>query len=78
LLGLDPLYVAKEGKMLLSVAPALADKALAEMRAHPLGKNAAIIGEVVAESAGLVSMQTALGSWRIVDVPLTEQLPRIC
>lgn len=78
LLGLDPLYVANEGKMLLSVAPGLADQALVEMRALPLGKNAAIIGEVVAESAGMVSMQTLLGSWRIVDVPLTEQLPRIC
>ena len=78
LLGLDPLYVANEGKMLLSVAPELADQTLTMMRAHPLGTNAAIIGEVVAESAGLVSMQTLLGSWRIVDVPLIQQLPRIC
>lgn len=78
LLGLDPLYVANEGKLVASVAAEKADTVLSAMRKHPLGNDAVIIGEVVVDQPTLVSLQTALGSWRIVDVPLTEQLPRIC
>lgn len=78
LLGLDPLYVANEGKMVAAVAPEKADEVLEAMRRHPLGKMAARIGEAVEESPGLVSMQTVLGAWRIVDLPVGEQLPRIC
>ena len=78
LLGLDPLYVANEGK-LIAICPATqADKLLASMRNHPLGVNAAIIGEVIAEPQGLVQMETVLGGSRIVDWLAGEQLPRIC
>ncbi|MBU0982859.1 MAG: hydrogenase expression/formation protein HypE [candidate division Zixibacteria bacterium] len=78
LLGLDPLYVANEGKMLFVVTPEVAAIALNALRAHPQGVNAAIIGEVVAESSGMVSVRMPLGTSRIVDMPVGEQLPRIC
>ncbi len=78
LLGLDPLYVANEGKLLAIVAPEAAEAILASMRAHPLGQNAAIIGEVCETRAGLVIMRTAFGSTRIVDMLAGDQLPRIC
>lgn len=78
LLGLDPLYVANEGKLVAVVSPEKADAVLSAMHAHPLGVNAVRIGEVSADSSSLVSLRTALGTWRILDVPLTEQLPRIC
>jgi len=78
LLGLDPLYVANEGKLLAIVAPESADEILAAMRRDPLGVEAAIIGTVGNESAGLVTMRTAFGSTRIVDMLAGEQLPRIC
>jgi hydrogenase expression/formation protein HypE len=78
LLGLDPLYVANEGKLVASVSADKAEEVLSAMRAHQMGKNAVIIGEVTAEQPAVVTMQTLLGSWRIVDIPLTEQLPRIC
>ena len=78
LLGLDPLYVANEGK-LVAVCPAdRAERLLAAMRGHPLGRNAALIGEVVDDPHRFVQMQTALGGWRIVDWLAGEQLPRIC
>lgn len=78
LLGIDPLYVANEGK-LIAVAPAAkAEAVLAAMRAHPLGRDGVRIGEVRAENPGLVAMRTALGTHRIVDMPVGEQLPRIC
>jgi hydrogenase expression/formation protein HypE len=77
-LGLDPLYVANEGKLLAVVAPALADRVLARMRNHPLGKDSQIIGECVQKHAGMVLMKTFVGGTRVVDVLFGEQLPRIC
>lgn len=78
LLGLDPLYVANEGKLIAIVAPEAADEVLQAMREDPLGAEAAIIGTVGDASAGLVTMLTAFGSTRIVDMLAGEQLPRIC
>jgi hydrogenase expression/formation protein HypE len=78
LLGLDPLYVANEGKLLAFVPAADADRVLAAMREHPLGARAAVIGECVTEHPGMVSARTALGGTRVVDLPIGEQLPRIC
>ncbi|MEJ2117889.1 MAG: AIR synthase-related protein, partial [Alphaproteobacteria bacterium] len=78
LLGLDPLNVANEGKLVAICAPADAATLLDAMRAHPLGADAAIIGEVVDDASGFVQMQTALGGWRMVDWLAGEQLPRIC
>jgi hydrogenase expression/formation protein HypE len=78
LLGLDPLYVANEGKLLAFVAPDEADRVLAAMRAHPLGAGATVIGRCVEEHPGMVVAQTGLGGTRVVDLPLGEQLPRIC
>ncbi|MGA2230399.1 MAG: hydrogenase expression/formation protein HypE [Tepidisphaeraceae bacterium] len=78
MLGLDPLYVANEGK-LLAVAPAAdAEALLAAMRSHPLGKNAAIIGQIVADHPGSVVLNTLIGGERIVTMLSGEQLPRIC
>lgn len=78
ILGLDPLYLANEGKV-VAVAPAAeADALLAAMRAHPDGRQSAIIGEVGAAPAGRVTMRTGFGGERIVDMPVGEQLPRIC
>lgn len=78
LLGLDPLNVANEGKLVAVVAREGADAALAAMRAHPLGRDAAIIGEAVADEDRFVQMVTAFGGGRIVDWLAGEQLPRIC
>lgn len=78
LLGLDPLYIANEGKLLAIVAPEAVDQILAAMRRDPLGREAAIIGTVGDESAGMVTLRTAFGSTRIVDMLAGEQLPRIC
>ena len=78
ILGLDPLYVANEGKLLAIVPRDDAEKVLAAMRAHPLGRDAAMIGEVTAEPPGIVLMKTRVGGMRIVDVLSGEQLPRIC
>jgi len=78
ILGLDPLYVANEGKLLAIVPPDDADKILAAMRAHALGKQAAIIGEVRADHPGFVMMHTRVGGTRVVDMLSGEQLPRIC
>ena len=77
-LGLDPLYVANEGKLVAIVAAADADHALACLRAHPLGRDAAIIGEVAEDAHHFVQMTTAFGGKRIVDWLTGEQLPRIC
>jgi hydrogenase expression/formation protein HypE len=77
-LGLDPLYVANEGKLIAIVPAASAEAALAAMRRHPLGAEAAIIGEVVERHAGLVTMHTPFGTTRIVDMLPGDQLPRIC
>ena len=78
ILGLDPLYVANEGKLLTILPAAKADRVLAAMRAHPLGQAAAIIGEVTANHAGYVLMKTRVGGTRVVDMLSGEQLPRIC
>ena len=78
LLGLDPLYVANEGKLICICAAEDAARLLQVMHAHPLGRKAAIIGEVVADEDNLVQMETAFGGSRIVDWLAGEQLPRIC
>jgi hydrogenase expression/formation protein HypE len=78
LLGLDPLYVANEGKLIAIVAPEAADPLLAAMRRHPLGADAQRIGTVSARHPGLVTMRTLLGTSRIVDMLAGDQLPRIC
>ena len=78
ILGLDPLYVANEGKLLAVVKSDSAALALQTMRRHPLGRDAQVIGAVVSEHPGLVLMKTAIGGTRIVDVMFGEQLPRIC
>ncbi|MCM0081612.1 hydrogenase expression/formation protein HypE [Geomonas sp. Red32] len=77
-LGLDPLYVANEGKLLAIVAPEVADRVLERMRKHPLGKDAAVIGEVTAAGTGRLQMVTSIGGTRAVDMLSGEQLPRIC
>ncbi len=78
LLGLDPLYVANEGKLVCICAAADADEALAAMQRHPLGRDAAIVGEVVEDPDGFVQMQTGFGGSRVLDWLSGEQLPRIC
>jgi len=78
MLGLDPLYVANEGKLVAVVAPEIAERVLQAMRAHPLGAESCIVGEVVEQHAGMVLMKTGVGGTRVVDVLFGEQLPRIC
>jgi hydrogenase expression/formation protein HypE len=78
LLGLDPLYVANEGKLVAICAAADAQVLLAAMRAHPLGRDAAIVGEVIADPHHFVQMDTRFGGRRVVDWLSGEQLPRIC
>jgi hydrogenase expression/formation protein HypE len=78
MLGLDPLYVANEGILVAFVSPEGSDEVLSRMREHPLGAEARKIGSVVADHPGTVLMRTPIGGSRIVDVPLGEQLPRIC
>jgi hydrogenase expression/formation protein HypE len=78
ILGLDPLYVANEGKLVAMVAPEAADAVLKRMREHPLGGDACRIGEVVAAHPRRVLMKTKIGGTRVVDVMLGEPLPRIC
>jgi hydrogenase expression/formation protein HypE len=78
MLGLDPLYVANEGKLLALVPPAACDPVLAAMRAHPLGRQTAVIGRVVSSHPGLVTLKTRIGGTRVVDMLSGEQLPRIC
>jgi len=77
-LGLDPLYVANEGKLVAICAPEHADPLLEAMRAHPHGHDAAVIGTVIEDSHRFVQMETAFGGKRIVDWLTGEQLPRIC
>ena len=78
ILGLDPLYVANEGKLLALVAAQDADRVLAAMKSHPLGRDAAVIGEVTNDHPGFVLMKTRVGGTRVVDMLSGEQLPRIC
>lgn len=77
-LGLDPLFVANEGKLLAIVPPECAERALEAMRAHALGTQAAIIGHVVADHPGMLVARTGLGARRVITMPIGEQLPRIC
>ncbi|HZD40501.1 MAG TPA: hydrogenase expression/formation protein HypE [Terriglobales bacterium] len=78
ILGLDPLYVANEGKLCAVVAPQVVDAVLRRMRAHPLGYEARIIGDIVNDHTGMVLMKTGIGGTRVVDTLFGEQLPRIC
>jgi hydrogenase expression/formation protein HypE len=78
ILGLDPLYVANEGKLVAFVAPGACDGVLEAMRRHPLGKEAAVIGEVVSDHSGRVVMKTRIGGTRAVELLSGDQLPRIC
>jgi hydrogenase expression/formation protein HypE len=78
LLGMDPFYVANEGKLIAIVPPARAEAVLAAMRAHPLGGRATLIGQVVEAHPGLVVARTGIGGTRVVDMQIGEQLPRIC
>lgn len=78
MLGLDPLHVANEGKLLAVVPPNSAEIVLSTMRSHPLGQEAAIIGRVTTDHPGIVVGQTAIGSRRVIDLPAGELLPRIC
>lgn len=78
ILGLDPLYVANEGKCLVIVARPAAEAVLAALQAHPLGREAAVIGEVVADHGGRVVLRSRIGGQRVVDMLAGEQLPRIC
>lgn len=78
LLGLDPLYIANEGKLIAICAPGDAGRLLEAMTRHPLGADASIIGKVSQENAGLVTIRTTLGAVRIVDMLANDPLPRIC
>ena len=78
ILGFDPLYVANEGRFIAFVSPQFSEKALDIMKAHPLGKDASIIGKVTEEIKPLVTMTSKIGTRRIIDMLSGEQLPRIC
>jgi hydrogenase expression/formation protein HypE len=78
LLGLDPLYVASEGRLLAVVSALDAPRVVEAMQKHPEGRDARIVGEVVEDPATLVVLRTAVGGRRIVDMLQGEQLPRIC
>jgi hydrogenase expression/formation protein HypE len=78
LLGIDPMYVACEGRMVVVTAGDAAGQALAALRAHPLGAQAAVIGHVTADPPGIVQLKTAFGGTRIVDLLVGDPLPRIC
>jgi len=78
LLGIDPMYVACEGRMVAVVPGESADLALQALRGHPLGADAAVIGQVVADQPGIVRLKTSFGGTRIVDLLVGDPLPRIC
>ena len=78
LLGLDPVYVANEGKAVFFVAPEAADRILAILRAHPLGRDAALIGQATAQHKGMLIARTQMGANRVIAQQIGEQLPRIC
>ena len=78
LLGIDPMYVACEGRLVAVVPGNSADRAVAALRAHPLGGQAAVIGHVTSEQPGIVQLKTAFGGTRIVDLLVGDPLPRIC
>jgi hydrogenase expression/formation protein HypE len=78
LLGIDPMYVACEGRLVAVVPGPSADRAVAALRAHPLGAQATVIGRVTQEQPGIVQLKTAFGGTRIVDLLVGDPLPRIC
>jgi hydrogenase expression/formation protein HypE len=78
ILGIDPLYAANEGKLIAVVAPERADEALRLLRAHQIGAEAAIVGAVAPEPAGMVALDTSFGGSRIVGMLVGDPLPRIC
>jgi hydrogenase expression/formation protein HypE len=78
MLGIDPIYVANEGKFVAVVPPEETAAALAALRAHPRGRDAVVIGEIVAEPEGIVALRTPFGGSRIVDMLVGDPLPRIC
>jgi hydrogenase expression/formation protein HypE len=78
MLGIDPLYVANEGKFVAIVAPDEADAAVSALRTHPLGAAATVVGEIVPEPHGIVALRTSFGGSRIVDMLVGDPLPRIC
>lgn len=78
ILGLDPIYVANEGKLLAIVPPTVAEQVVARMQQHPLGRQATIIGSVTDQHPGVVVARTGIGGRRVVDMQIGEQLPRIC
>jgi hydrogenase expression/formation protein HypE len=77
-LGLDPMYIANEGKLLVILPEDESVTVLSSMKGHPLGKDACVIGKVSAEHPSVVRMITTIGSSRIIDMLTGEQLPRIC
>ena len=77
-LGLDPMSIANEGTLVAFVPPAAADDVVTAMHRHERGRGATVIGRVTDQHPGLVTARTALGARRVVDLPLGEQLPRIC
>ena len=78
ILGMDPIYVANEGKLLAIVAKDAAEQVLAAMHLHPLGQRAAIIGQVTAQNIGRLVAKTNIGGTRVIPMQIGEQLPRIC
>jgi hydrogenase expression/formation protein HypE len=78
ILGLDPLYVANEGRFLAFVAPEAVETALEAMRRHPLGSEATLVGEVTRDHPGVVRLRTLFGGSRVLDLAAGEPLPRIC
>ena len=78
LLGIDPLYLANEGKIIFFVESESAERILGVLRTHPLGKKASIIGKVVSEPVGKVYLKTSIGTRRVLDMLVEDQLPRIC
>jgi hydrogenase expression/formation protein HypE len=78
ILGFDPLYLANEGKMIAIVETKDSEKALAALRRHPQGADARVVGWMVDRPAGQVGLRTLLGGVRLLDMPLGDQLPRIC
>jgi hydrogenase expression/formation protein HypE len=78
LLGMDPIYVANEGKLVAIVSQQAAGTVLSAMRSHPMGGGSEIIGTVVAERPGMVTAKTKIGGTRVIPMQIGEQLPRIC
>jgi hydrogenase expression/formation protein HypE len=78
MLGIDPLHIANEGKLLAVVPPDEADAALTAMRNHPLGARGTLIGEVGVAPEGMVVLRTAIGGSRVLDMLVGDPLPRIC